>query len=112
LVARWLSFDKWTLIDADEMRRRRATRPRGDSCFGRLGATLWWAGIVLGWMPSGFSEFDPWAPPFVVGLAMLSVILGCGRPTPPGVPSQDIVPFNTGGYLFGAVVKHPVLVTT
>jgi hypothetical protein len=29
-----------------------------------------------------------------------------------GRTQPDIVPFNTGGYLFGAVGKHPVLVTT
>jgi hypothetical protein len=49
LVASWLSFYKWTLIDADKMRRRRATRPRwrqllrplgGDAVVGRHCARL------------------------------------------------------------------------
>lgn len=73
----YLLFERWTLIDPDEMRRRRASWPTWRRMLRPVGATLWWLGIVLGWVLPAFNEFHPWSPTFVLGLVMLSIIAIC-----------------------------------
>jgi DMSO/TMAO reductase YedYZ molybdopterin-dependent catalytic subunit len=48
----------------------------------------------------------PWCPTEPGATALRARVT-----TAAGVSQPDVVPFNTGGYLFGAVVRHPVTVT-
>lgn len=70
-------FEQWTLIDPDEMRARRASWPASRRMLRPIGAVLWWLGIVLGWVLPGFTEVNPWAPTFVLGLVMSCALVVC-----------------------------------
>jgi hypothetical protein len=76
-LSNWLLFERWTLIDPDEMRRRREGWPTWRRALRPVGATLWWIGIVLGWVLPGFTDFNPWTLSFVLGFAMIACIAVC-----------------------------------
>lgn len=70
-------FERWTLIDPDEMRRRRAAWPLWRRMLRPVGATLCWIGVFLGWLLPGFTQFNPWSGPFILGAVMLWLIVVC-----------------------------------
>lgn len=76
-VRGYLLFERWTLIDPDEMHRRRATWPVWRRMLRPVAATLWWLGLGLGLVLPAFEDFNPWTRPFVLATVMLSVIVAC-----------------------------------
>lgn len=73
----YLLFDRWTLIDPREMRSRRASWPVWRRLLRPVGATVWFLGVVLGWVLPGFTDFSPWSATFVLGLALSGLIVVC-----------------------------------
>jgi DMSO/TMAO reductase YedYZ molybdopterin-dependent catalytic subunit len=72
------------------------------------GGQNWYAAQLRGPnLPNAWTCWElPWLPHTVGPTQLLARATDTARRTQP-----DTVPFNTGGYVFGAVVKHPVVVT-
>jgi hypothetical protein len=59
--------------------------------------------------PNQARTWTRWSLPWTPGAPGPTQLLARASDTA-GRTQPDTVPFNTGGYLFGAVVKHPVTV--
>ena len=79
LLRSYLLFEGFTLIDPDEMRRRRWRWPTWRRVLRPVGATLWWLGVLLSWAipESTFRGSSALAYGLVVGL-VVCVVLGIG----------------------------------
>ena len=71
-----LLWERWTLIDPDEMRRRRASWPLWRRSIRYVGASLWLSGWLLGLLVPGFDS-RRWSGWFVLGLVMVAGIAAC-----------------------------------
>lgn len=74
----YLLFERFTLIEPDEMRRRRARWPTWRRMLRPVGATLWWLGVILGWAIPDVTFTGVLALVMVVGLSVVCVVLGIG----------------------------------
>ncbi len=75
LARRYLLFEDFTLIDPDEMRRRREHWPAWRRGLRPVGATIWWLGVVLGWVLPSYNGHGNAL--FVLGLAITGVFVAC-----------------------------------